>query len=139
MDPDLASIDKARHLLENGVKLVVGSGESIPLPDNSVDTVVFSLSLHHHPNPEKALIQARRVLKEGGRILVLEPGLESTINRCFRVIHDEDDACERASEALKSCGARLEGHGSFISTWQFDFHSSCFIKTPAVKSSLFCI
>ena len=120
LDPDQASIDKARHLLGNGVRLILGSGESIPLAENSVDTVVFSLSLHHHPNPEKAIAQARRVLKEGGRILVLEPGSGSTINRCFRIIHNEDEACDRAAEAVKDCGARLEGQGSFISTWQFD-------------------
>ncbi len=120
LEPDPASIDKARHLLENGVKLVLGSGESIPLKDNSVDTVVFSLSLHHHPDPGNALTQARRVLKEGGRILVLEPGSGSTINRCFRIIHNEDEACDRAAEAVKDCGARLEGQGSFTSTWQFD-------------------
>ena len=120
LDPDPDSIQKARHLLVNGVRLMRGSGENIPLANDSVDTVVFSLSLHHHPDPENALTQAQRVLKERGRILVLEPGSESPINRCFRLIHDEDEAYERAAAAINWCGADLEDRGTFISISKFD-------------------
>ena len=97
-----------------------GSGENIPLANDSVDTVVFSLSLHHHPDPDNALTQARRVVKEHGRILVLEPGSESPINRCFRLIHDEDEAYDRAAAAVNRCGADLEDRGTFISISKFD-------------------
>lgn len=120
IDPDADSIWNARHLMGKGVKLALGSGEYIPLPDRSIDTVVFSLSLHHHPNPANALSEARRILKDTGRILVLEPEAESPVNRLFRIIHDEDDAYGRAAEALEKCGARIEDRGSFTSTWQFE-------------------
>jgi len=120
LDPDQASIDKARHLLGNGVKLVLGSGESIPLADNSVDTVVFSLSLHHHPDPDNALGQARRVLKERGRVLVLEPVAETSLNTLFRLIHDEDDAYDRAIAAIKLCGLKVAEQGSYSFAWQFE-------------------
>jgi SAM-dependent methyltransferase len=120
LEPDPASIDKARHLLGNGIMLMQGSGEQIPLADGTVDTVVFSLSLHHHPDPNKALLEAWRVLKEQGRILVLEPGSESPINRCFRIIHNEDEVYENAAAAVDICRAELAGSGSFISTWRFD-------------------
>ena len=120
LDPDPDSIQKARHLLVNGVRLMRGSGENIPLANDSVDTVVFSLSLHHHPDPDNALTQARRVVKEHGRILVLEPGSESPINRCFRLIHDEDEAYDRAAAAINRCGADLEDRGTFISISKFD-------------------
>ena len=73
LDPDPGSIEKARYLLEKGVRLILGSGESLPLADNTIDTVIFSQSLHHHPDPGNALDQAQRSLKEGGRILVMEP------------------------------------------------------------------
>ena len=120
LDPDPGSIDKARHLLGNGVKLVLGSGESIPLAGNSVDTVVFSLSLHHHPNPEKALAQARRVLKEGGRILVLEPVAGTSLNTLFRLIHDEDDAYDRAIAAISQCGLKVAEQGAYSFVWRFE-------------------
>ncbi len=120
IDPDPASIEKARHLLGIKIKLVMGSGEYIPLADNTVDTVVFSLSLHHHPDPDNALAQARRVLRERGRILVLEPMAESPINRLFRIIHDEDDAYERAVRAIDTCGLEMADRGTYESDWSFD-------------------
>ena len=120
LDPDPDSIEKARYLLEKGVKLVLGSGENIPLPDDSVDTVVFSLSLHHHPAPENALAQARRVLKEQGRILVLEPVAGTDLNTLFRIIHDEDDAYDRAIAAISQCGLKVAKQGLYSFAGRFE-------------------
>jgi SAM-dependent methyltransferase len=120
LDPDPDSIDQARTLLDNGIGLILGSGENIPLADDSVDTVVFSLSLHHHPDPDNALAQARRVLRERGRILVLEPMAESPINRLFRIIHDEDDAYDRAAGAIDTCGLEMADRGTYETDWRFD-------------------
>jgi len=120
IDPDLTSIEKARHLLGNKIKLVMGSGEYIPLADNTVDTVVFSLSLHHHPDPDNALAQARRVLRERGRILILEPVADSPLNNLFRIIHDEDDAYDRAVDAIDKCGLEIADRGTYETVWRFD-------------------
>jgi SAM-dependent methyltransferase len=120
LDPDQTSVDKARHLLGNGVKLVLGSGENIPLSDNRVDTVVFSLSLHHHPDPDNALAQAQRVLKEDGRILILEPVAGTSLNTLFRLIHDEDEAYDRAIAAISQCGLKLTEQGSYSFPWRFE-------------------
>lgn len=119
LDPDPGSIEKARYLLGKGVRLVLGSGESLPLADNIFDTVIFSLSLHHHPDPGNALAQARRVLKEGGRILVLEPESGSPFNRCFKLVDDEDEAYEKAAAAVGRCGADLVDHGTFTTTTEY--------------------
>jgi SAM-dependent methyltransferase len=120
LDPDPDSISQARSLQENGVRLILGSGESIPLADDSVDTIVFSLSLHHHPDPDNALVQAQRVLREQGRILVLEPWAESAINQLFRIIHNEDEAYERAVRAIDTCGLEMADRGTYETAWRFD-------------------
>ena len=120
LDPDSTSIAKARHLLGNGVKLVLGSGDSIPLADNSVDTVVFSLSLHHHPDPDNALSQARRALKEQGRILVLEPVAGTSLNTLFRLIHDENEAYDKAIVAVSLCGLKVAEQGLYSFAWRFE-------------------
>jgi ubiquinone/menaquinone biosynthesis C-methylase UbiE len=120
LDPDPGSIDKARHLQGNGIRLMLGSGESLPLADNSVDTVVFSLSLHHHPNPENALAQARRVLKEQGRILVLEPAAGSLVNILFTLLHDENEAYDQVAETVKMCGLQLMDLGMYGTIWRYD-------------------
>lgn len=120
LDPDAESIQKARHLLEEGVNLILGSGESVPLPDCSVDTVVFSLSLHHHPDPGNALTEAQRVLMEGGRILVLEPEAEGPTNRLFRLIHNEDEAYDKTAKAIDNSVLTMTAKGCYETTWSFE-------------------
>jgi SAM-dependent methyltransferase len=54
------------------VTWVQGSAESLPLPDASA-TVVWALSsVHHWCNRAAGLCEARRVLADGGRILLAE-------------------------------------------------------------------
>jgi ubiquinone/menaquinone biosynthesis C-methylase UbiE/DNA-binding transcriptional ArsR family regulator len=51
---------------------VLGDIEETPLPDRSVDLVLLSQALHHAENPRKALGEAHRILKPGGRVLILD-------------------------------------------------------------------
>jgi len=55
--------------------LVRGDAHRLPFKDNLFDCGVISLGLRHFENPEVALKEARRVLKKGGKLVVLEAGL----------------------------------------------------------------
>jgi ubiquinone/menaquinone biosynthesis C-methylase UbiE len=48
------------------IEFINASATSIPLPDNSVDTVVSIGCLHHIPDIDKAISEIYRVLKPGG-------------------------------------------------------------------------
>ena len=49
-----------------------GEIERVPLPDTSADVVLLSQALHHAADPARALAEAFRLLRPGGRVLVLD-------------------------------------------------------------------
>jgi SAM-dependent methyltransferase len=49
-----------------------GEIEKLPLPDASVDVALLSQALHHAADPAKALAEAARIVRPGGRVLVLD-------------------------------------------------------------------
>ena len=62
------ALDKG--LLE--LDLVCANAESLPLPDRSFDAVTIAFGLRNVTHIDKALSEARRVLRPGGRFLCLE-------------------------------------------------------------------
>ena len=54
------------------ITFLVTDAEAIPLPSNSVDRVSMAFGLRNCTNKDKVLAEARRVLKPGGKFLVLE-------------------------------------------------------------------
>ncbi len=49
-----------------------GELEKVPLPDGTVDLAIASQALHHAKEPATALAEAHRILKPGGRVLILD-------------------------------------------------------------------
>ena len=65
----------ARLAAENGITNLeyrVGDLEAPPIDDASVDLAFFSQSLHHALHPQRAVEAACRLLKPGGRIVILD-------------------------------------------------------------------
>jgi len=50
----------------------LGDLEALPLEDASVDLATLTQSLHHAQHPAKAVLEAHRILKPGGRIVILD-------------------------------------------------------------------
>lgn len=60
-----------RHELKN-LEYRLGDIEEPPLENSSVDLAFLSQALHHAGSPEKALAETFRILKPGGRLVVLD-------------------------------------------------------------------
>jgi len=61
------------------VEFVQGLATEIPLPDTSVDLVWCERVLQHVPDPQAAVIEIARVLRPGGRALLLDSDHESRV------------------------------------------------------------
>ena len=49
-----------------------GDLEAVPIADGTVDLALFSQSLHHALHPDRAIAEAWRILKPGGRVAILD-------------------------------------------------------------------
>src|SRR5262245_57024732 len=56
------------------IEYVASPAESIPLPNNSVDSVVSTWTLCSIPDPRAALREVQRILKHEGRLIFVEHG-----------------------------------------------------------------
>ncbi len=77
------AVDNSEKMVEYGAQLArehgldnleyrLGDMESLPIEDSSVDLAFFSQSLHHAQHPERAVREAHRIVRPGGRIAVLD-------------------------------------------------------------------
>lgn len=54
------------------LKFVAGSSETTGFPDNHFDIVTARHTLHHHPNIGKTMLELKRILKPGGRLIIVD-------------------------------------------------------------------
>jgi ubiquinone/menaquinone biosynthesis C-methylase UbiE len=68
VDPSEKMLSEARKKKTDGVLFLQGSGEAVPLDDETVDLVFMSMVFHHFNDPMKVTRECRRVLREGGAL-----------------------------------------------------------------------
>ncbi|MFN7641999.1 MAG: class I SAM-dependent methyltransferase [Burkholderiales bacterium] len=85
VDPDTKAVAEAKRV---GLDVRAGTAERTALPDESVDAVLLHHVIEHVRDPGAALVEARRVLRPGGRVALLTPNAESDAHRdwgsCWR-------------------------------------------------------
>jgi ubiquinone/menaquinone biosynthesis C-methylase UbiE len=77
------AVDNSEKMVEFGANLArehgfknleyrLGDIEDPPIEHESVDLALFSQALHHASSPQRAVAAAHRILRDGGRIMVLD-------------------------------------------------------------------
>ena len=72
-----------RNLSRKGVKATLqrANVEDLPFSENYFDTIVNTMSFTGYPNGEQAMSEFYRVLKEGGRLLIIDFDFPANRNR----------------------------------------------------------
>ena len=71
-NPDMLKLNKKKIIQNSNVKWFCNNAEKLPFKDNYFDYYTISFGIRNVENIDKALHEAYRVLKPGGRFLCLE-------------------------------------------------------------------
>jgi ubiquinone/menaquinone biosynthesis C-methylase UbiE len=75
VDSSPQMLEQARKLFsaDNGsIELRLGELEHLPVGDNQADYVIIAMVLHHISAPEKAIVEAARILKRKGKLIIAD-------------------------------------------------------------------
>ena len=96
------------------LEFVDGTSEATGFPDNTFDLVTARHTLHHHPSMPRTLLELKRVLKRGGRLVIVDEITPSA-------------EVEDWFHALETTRDPTHGRAYFISEWRD------FIKASGLK------
>jgi demethylmenaquinone methyltransferase/2-methoxy-6-polyprenyl-1,4-benzoquinol methylase len=88
---EVTALDFSQGMIEQGrkqnknIKFVQGDALKLPFEDNAFDVTTISFGLRNTSNTDKALKEALRVTKDGGRIVVAE--FSHPVNPIFKKIY----------------------------------------------------
>lgn len=87
------------------LEFVTGTSEQIGFSDNTFDIITARHTLHHHPNIPKTMLELNRVLKPGGRLVIVDEITPS------ESVNDWYHALEVARDPT-------HGRAYYVSEWQ---------------------
>jgi ubiquinone/menaquinone biosynthesis C-methylase UbiE len=119
IDLSPAMLERARERageLGMEVDLREGDAQDLPFPGGSFDTVVCTLSLCNVPDDRRAVAEMKRVLRPGGRLLLLDhiraaSGLGRAVQKALEFVWvrlEGEHLLRRPLEHAKAEGLRIE-------------------------------
>ena len=119
IDLSPAMLERARERageLGMEVDLREGDAQDLPFPGGSFDTVVCTLSLCNVPDDRRAIAEMKRVLRPGGRLLLLDhiraaSGLGRAVQKALEFVWvrlEGEHLLRRPLEHAKAEGLRIE-------------------------------
>jgi N-acetylneuraminate synthase len=97
--------------------IVAGTLQDAAYPDDHFDAILCHHVIEHVPDPVELLVEMRRVMKPGGRLIICTPDFDSTMARRygdrFRLLHDKTHislfSTDSMSRMLRDFGFRIDG------------------------------
>ena len=117
-------IKKAKEKANGAKNLIFQAGtvDELPFQDNAFDIVLCSEAFHHFEHPKRSLEEMRRVLREGGIFLLMDPAYDVWWQKIIVRIADIFETNEKAYprkeffELFQNAGFRTE----YSFYWRFN-------------------
>ena len=113
-NPGLYGIDISKNMLMIAEKKLGGKAllkisdvESLPFKDNEFDYVITCEAFHHYLNQNKAINEMKRVLKDGGKLIIAD------VNFFFDIFH-------RIFEVFEPGCVRVNNRNEFIKMFELN-------------------
>lgn len=148
LEPAAEMWDLAQRALRKSalpVERLQVSAEEIPLPDASVDTVLMTYTLCTIPDAPRAIAEARRVLKPGGRLLFCEHGAapdervrrwQERINPLWRRLAGGCNVNRHAPSLIEAGGFRIEELSTmYLPGWRLASFNSWGAAVPSESTA----
>lgn len=72
VDESEAMVAELRKKFGDSIEAHQGDGQRLPLPNSSIDAAFANMYLHHVEDPARAIAEATRVLRPGGRLVITD-------------------------------------------------------------------
>lgn len=131
---DSEKVDRANSLHGKKAEFLVGTAETLPLEDNTVDLFTFIFSMHHVPLDlhVQATQELARCLRKGGRVHFVEPDVEGPMTEV--VTHVEDETKVRSQTQIFLNLLSETGKFTLLEHYQYDIERTYADFGAVVKS-----
>ncbi len=131
---EVVALDMTREMLDEAARLSgqrglanltfrLGLAEELPFPDGSFDVVTSRLCAHHYADPSRATREAARVLRSGGRYLLvdtiaLENGVQDTYLNAIEVLRDPSHVRDYSASQWNAMFADAGFESALLAQWR---------------------
>ena len=130
----VVALDMTQEMLDESARLArqrglanvafeLGNALSLPFPDGAFDVVTSRLCAHHYADPARATREAARVLRSGGRYLLvdsiaLEDGVQDTYLNALEVLRDPSHVRDHSASQWLGMFADAGLEATLVAQWK---------------------
>ena len=130
----VVALDMTQEMLDQSARLAKqrglaniafrhGFAEALPFPDGAFDIVTSRFCAHHYADPARATREAARVLRSGGRYLLvdaiaLEAGVQDTYLNAIEVLRDPSHVRDYSASQWQGMFADAGLEATVVAQWK---------------------
>ena len=127
LSPKMIEKAKSNFGGKDNFRFIQANSESVPVEDDFFDIIICTNSFHHYLHPDKALKEMCRLLKNGGKLYILDPLADLWIVKFIDVIKKWTEPEHVKIYSTKEFQQLFEQAGLKYSSTKTNWHESIHI------------